>query len=174
LIGKAGEGFKIAMSVLDVYRSTVGAAAVGFARRALQEAVAHVRQRQLFGQSLADFQATRMKLADMAAALESAALLVYRAAWLKDVKGVRVTYPSSLAKMVATENAQGIIDASLQLFGGEGVRQGSVLERLYREIRPLRIYEGATEIQKLVIADQLLRQWSELETAAGDEGKRDG
>ena len=163
LIGRSGEGFKIAMGVLDIYRSTVAAAALGFAKRALQEAIAHVRKRKLFGQTLADFQATRMRLADMAAELESAALLVYRSAWLKDVVGRRVTYESSLAKMVATERAQGVIDSALQLFGGHGVRKGSVLEGLYREIRPLRIYEGATEIQKLVIADQLLRRFAELE-----------
>jgi alkylation response protein AidB-like acyl-CoA dehydrogenase len=178
LLGEPGEGFKIAMTVLDVYRSTVGAAALGFARRAFQETVAHVRRRRLFGQPLADFQATRMRLAEMATALESAALLVYRSAWTKDVKGGRVTYPSSLAKMAATEQAQSVIDSAVQLFGGEGVRQGSVIERLYREIRPLRIYEGATEIQKIVIADQLLRQWEALtamqESGTKGAGERDG
>jgi acyl-CoA dehydrogenase len=170
LIGKPGDGFKIAMSVLDIYRSTVGAAAVGFARRALQETVRHVRRRRLFGQALADSQATRMRLAEMAEELEASALLVYRSAWLKDVVGRRVTYESSLAKMSATERAQRVIDSAVQLAGGLGVRKGSVVEGLYREIRPLRIYEGATEIQKLVIAEQLLRRFSEVEAAGGNAG----
>jgi acyl-CoA dehydrogenase len=170
LIGKAGEGFKIAMTVLDSYRSTVGAAALGFAKRALQEVIPHVRGRRLFGQALVDFQATRMRLADMATLIESSALLVYRAAWVKDVVGRRVSYESSIAKMASTENAQQVIDAALQLFGGTGVRKGSVLEGLYREIRPLRIYEGATEIQKLVIADQMLRRWSDLEAGLSAAG----
>jgi acyl-CoA dehydrogenase len=166
LIGLPGEGFKIAMGVLDVYRSSVGAAALGFARRAFQEAIGHVRQRRLFGQMLSDFQATQMKLADMAADLEASAFFVYRAAWLKDTTGRRITYESSLAKMFSTEKAQAIIDSAVQLFGGAGLRKDSVLEKLYREIRPLRIYEGATEIQKLVIAGQLYRQWSDLEHLA--------
>jgi alkylation response protein AidB-like acyl-CoA dehydrogenase len=170
LIGKPGDGFRIAMSVLDIYRSTVGAAAVGFARRALQETVRHVRRRRLFGQALADFQATRMRLAEMAEELEAAALLVYRSAWLKDAVGRRVTYESSLAKMSASERAQRVIDSAVQLAGGLGVRKGSVFEGLYREIRPLRIYEGATEIQKLVIAEQLLRRFGEVEAADGNAG----
>jgi acyl-CoA dehydrogenase len=171
LIGRPGEGFKIAMGVLDVYRSSVGAAALGFARRAFQEAIAHVRQRKLFGQKLSDFQATQMRLADMAADLEASAFFVYRAAWLKDTTGERVTYQSSLAKMYSTEKAQGIIDSAVQLLGGAGLRKHSVLEKLYREIRPLRIYEGATEIQKLVIAGQLYRQWDDLEQLAQDSSK---
>ena len=156
MLGKPGDGFRIAMATLDVFRSTVGAAALGFARRALDEAVRHARARKLFGQSLSDFQLTRAKFADMAVAIDAAALLIYRAAWTKDVKGARVSRESSMAKLYATEEAQKVIDAAVQIFGGLGVIHGHIAEKLYREIRALRIYEGASEIQKLVIATRLL------------------
>jgi acyl-CoA dehydrogenase len=156
MLGKPGEGFKVAMATLDVMRSTVGAAALGFARRALAEAREHVRARQLFGQALAQFQATQMRIADMAVDVETSALLVYRAAWTKDTLRDRVTLEASMAKLHATEAAQRVIDSAVQLFGGLGVTVGSTVERLYREIRPLRIYEGTSEIQKLIIAGQVL------------------
>ena len=156
LLGKPGDGFKIAMATLDIFRATVGAAALGFARRALDEAVAYAKQREAFGQKLADFQLTQAKLADMATEIDAAALLVYRAAWTKDVVAERVTREASMAKMYATEMAQRVIDAAVQIHGGQGVVSGAPVERLYREIRSLRIYEGTTEIQKLVIAGQVL------------------
>jgi len=156
LLGKSGDGFKIAMGTLDVFRPTVGAAALGFARRAMEEALARVGRREVFGQRLDKFQATQMRLADMAVELDAAALLVYRAAWAKDSLPRRVSRESAMAKMYATEAAQRIIDSAVQLFGGLGVTVGSTVERLYREIRPLRIYEGTTEIQKLIIASSLL------------------
>ena len=156
MLGNSGDGFKVAMATLDVMRSTVGAAAVGFARRALAEANAHVRARQVFGQALAQFQATQMRIADMALEVDTAALLVYRAAWTKDTLRDRVTLEASMAKLHATEAAQRVIDSAVQLFGGLGVTVGSTVERLYREIRPLRIYEGTSEIQKLIIAAQVL------------------
>lgn len=156
MLGKPGEGFKVAMATLDVMRSTVGAAALGFARRALSEATAHVRERKVFGQALAQFQATQMRIADMALDVETAALLVYRAAWTKDTLRDRVTLEASMAKLHATEAAQRVIDSAVQLFGGLGVTVGSTVERLYREIRPLRIYEGTSEIQRLIIGGQVL------------------
>ncbi len=156
VLGNPGEGFKVAMATLDVMRSTVGAAALGFARRALSEARAHVRARKVFGQALAQFQATQMRIADMALDVDTAALLVYRAAWTKDTLRDRVTLEASMAKLHATEAAQRVIDSAVQLFGGLGVTVGSTVERLYREIRPLRIYEGTSEIQKLIIAGQVL------------------
>ena len=156
LLGAPGEGFKIAMATLDVFRSTVGAAALGFARRALHEAAHHARNRRLFGQALAQFQLTRGKVADMAVEIDAAALLIYRAAWLKDSGADRVTREAAMAKLFATESAQRIIDQAVQILGGQGVVAGSVLERLYRDIRPLRIYEGTSEIQKLIIAAQVL------------------
>ena len=155
-IGKPGEGFKIAMATLDVFRSTVGAAALGFARRALDATLERVTKRKLFGAPLSDMQLTQTTLAEMGTAVDAAALLVYRAAWTRDNGAPRVTREAAMAKMVATENAQGVIDRAVQLHGGEGVRAGSVPETLYREIRALRIYEGATEVQKLVIARQML------------------
>jgi acyl-CoA dehydrogenase len=158
LLGSPGQGFQIAMATLDVFRSTVGAAALGFARRALEEAVKHATARKLFGQPLSDLQLTRAKLADMALAVDAAALLIYRAAWTKDVKGSRISRESSMAKLFATEEAQKVIDAAVQIFGGLGVTRGNVAERLYREIRALRIYEGASEVQKLVIATRLLAE----------------
>lgn len=156
-IGAEGEGFKVAMQTLDVFRTSVAAAAQGFARRALAEAVAHARQREMFGRRLADFQLTQAALADMATGTESAGLLTYRAAWMRD-RGTSVTRAAAMAKLAATENAQIVIDRALQAFGGQGVVQGSVVERLYRAIRSLRIYEGATEVQKLIIGRDLLRE----------------
>jgi len=143
LLGQPGEGFKIAMGTLDAFRSTVGAAALGFARRALDEASARARARRLFGRTLAEFQLTQAKVGDMATAVDAAALLVYRAAWTRDVLGGRVTREASMAKLFATESAQQVIDAALQVFGGLGVVRGTPVERLYREIRALRIYEGS-------------------------------
>ena len=156
LLGQPGEGFRIAMSTLDIFRATVGAAALGFARRALHEAINRVGRREVFGQKLAHFQATQMRIADMAVEVDAAALLVYRAAWTKDTQERRVTRESAMAKLYATEAAQRVIDSAVQLFGGLGVTVGSVVERLYREVRPLRIYEGTSEIQKIIIAAQLL------------------
>jgi acyl-CoA dehydrogenase len=156
MLGAPGDGFRIAMATLDIFRSTVGAAALGFARRAFDEAVRHAGARKVFGQRLSDFQLTRGKLADMALAIDAAALLIYRAAWTKDIKGVRITRESSMAKLFATEEAQKVIDAAVQIFGGLGVTHGHIAEKLYREIRALRIYEGASEIQKLVIATRVL------------------
>ncbi|HEY7676699.1 MAG TPA: acyl-CoA dehydrogenase family protein [Candidatus Methylomirabilis sp.] len=156
LLGRPGEGFKIAMATLDIFRSTVGALALGFARRALDEATTWARQRRIFGQVLADFQLTQAKLADMALSVDAAALLVYRAAWTKDILGVRVTREASMAKLFATESAQQVIDAAVQLFGGLGVARGMPVEQLYREIRALRIYEGTTEVLKLIIASKVL------------------
>ncbi|WP_431858144.1 acyl-CoA dehydrogenase family protein [Azospirillum sp.] len=156
LIGKPGEGFKVAMATLDVFRSTVGAAALGFARRALDEACARASSRPLFGGVLADLQMTQAKIADMAVEVDAAALLVYRAAWTKDSGAPRVTREAAMAKLYATEAAQRVIDAAVQIFGGLGVTRGQTVEALYREIRPLRIYEGASEVQKIVIARQIL------------------
>jgi len=156
LIGARGDGFKIAMATLDVFRTSVAAAAVGFARRALDEAVEHARTRRLFGRTLADFQMTQAKLADMATWIDASALLTYRAAWRRD-RGHGVTGEAAMAKMCATESAQQVIDATVQLFGARGVTKGNVAERLYREIRALRIYEGATEVQKMIIAKELLK-----------------
>ncbi len=158
LLGNIGDGFRIAMSTLDIFRATVGAAALGMARRALDETLAHARQRVVFGQPLAGMQATQFRIADMKTEVDTAALLVYRAAWAKDCCDRRVTLESAMAKMQATESAQRVIDAAVQLHGGLGVTVGSVVERLYREIRPLRIYEGTTEIQKIIISNQVLNQ----------------
>jgi acyl-CoA dehydrogenase len=157
LIGTPGEGFKIAMRSLDIFRAGVAAAALGFARRALDEALGRAKSRKMFGQVLADFQLTQAALADMATEIDGAALLTYRAAWLRDVEGVATTREAAMAKMAATEGAQHVIDRAVQMFGGLGVSVGSVVERLYREIRPLRIYEGATEVQKLIIGRDLLK-----------------
>lgn len=158
LLGVPGEGFKVAMQTLDVFRASVAGAALGFARRALDEALAYARQRRMFGQTLADFQMTQARLADMATAIEASTLLTYQAAWLRDVKGVSTTRQAAMAKMAATESAQQVIDGAVQLFGGVGVKRGQIVERLYREIRALRIYEGATEVQKLIIARSLLKE----------------
>ena len=156
LLGRPGEGFKIAMATLDVFRSTVGAAALGFARRAFQEATRWSLKRRLFGRALADFQLTQAKLADMAVAVDAAALLVYRAGWTRDVVGGRVTREASIAKLYATESVQAVVDAAVQLFGGLGVVRGMAVERLYRDVRALRIYEGASEVLKVVIASRVL------------------
>jgi acyl-CoA dehydrogenase len=156
LIGERGAGFGIAMATLDIFRSTVGAAALGFARRALDVTLDRVRTRRLFGAPLADLQLTQTAIAEMATDIDASALMVYRAAWTRDAGAPRITREAAMAKMVATEAAQGVIDRAVQLHGGEGVRAGSVPETLYRDIRALRIYEGATEVQKLIIARQLL------------------
>ncbi len=156
MIGKPGEGFKIAMSVLDVFRSTVGAAALGFARRALDESLKRAADRKLFGAPLAELQMVQGHLADMALDIDAAALLVYRAAWTKDSGAARVTREAAMAKLFATDRAQEVIDKAVQLHGGDGVRKGHVVESLYREIRALRIYEGASDVQKVVIARQVL------------------
>ena len=155
-IGAGGEGFKIAMRTLDVFRTSVAAAALGFARRALEEGLARARSRQMFGQTLADFQLTQVKLAQMATTIDSAALLTYRAAWQRDL-GQTVTREAAMAKLAATEGAQKVIDAALQLCGGLGVVSGHPVERLYREIRSLRIYEGASEVQQLIIGRDILK-----------------
>ena len=160
ILGQPGDGFKIAMATLDIFRSTVAAAALGFARRALDEALAYTQKREAFGSKLADFQLTQAALADMATEIDAAALLVYRAAWTKDVQGTRVTREASMAKLYATEMAQRAADRAVQLHGGQGVVTGNVVERLYREVRALRIYEGTSEIQKLVIAGQTLAAFS--------------
>ncbi|MDX2103705.1 MAG: acyl-CoA dehydrogenase family protein [Alphaproteobacteria bacterium] len=156
LIGEPGRGFAVAMATLDVFRSTVGAAALGFARRALAETLVHTKQRILFAKPLAEHQLTQGRLADMALGVDQAALLVYRAAWTKDVIGGRISREASMAKLGATEIAHSVIDSAVQLHGGAGVMVGGVPERLYREIRALRIYEGASEVQKLIIAGQTL------------------
>ncbi|WP_295538500.1 acyl-CoA dehydrogenase family protein [uncultured Pseudacidovorax sp.] len=156
-VGAAGEGFKVAMRTLDVFRTSVAAAALGFARRAFDEALARATTRRMFNGVLADFQLTQAKLAQMATAIDSAALLTYRAAWRRD-RGEPVTKDAAMAKLTATENAQQVIDAAVQMFGGLGVVSGQPVERLYREIRALRIYEGATEVQQLIIGRELLRE----------------
>jgi acyl-CoA dehydrogenase len=158
LLGEAGAGFKLAMRNLDIFRTTVATAALGFARRALDEAVGRARERKMFGHTLADFQMTQAKLADMATAIDAGALLAYRSAWTKDVKKARVTREAAMAKMFATETAQQVIDDAVQILGGLGVQRGHPVERLYREVRALRIYEGATEVQKIIIARELLKQ----------------
>jgi acyl-CoA dehydrogenase/2-aminobenzoate-CoA ligase len=156
-IGAGGEGFKVAMRTLDVFRTSVAAAALGFARRAMQEGLARTTSRRMFGQTLADFQLTQARLATMATTIDSAALLTYRAAWQRD-QGERVTRQAAMAKLAATEGAQQVIDAAVQLFGGLGVVSGHPVERLYREIRSLRIYEGASEVQQLIIGRDLLKE----------------
>ncbi|MDX8435755.1 acyl-CoA dehydrogenase [Mesorhizobium sp. M4B.F.Ca.ET.215.01.1.1] len=156
LIGKPGDGFRIAMSVLDVFRSTVGAAALGFARRALDESVSRAAERELFGAPMADLQMVQGHIADMALDVDAAALLVYRAAWTKDMGAPRVTREAAMAKLFATDRAQEVIDTAVQLHGGDGVRKDHIVESLYREIRALRIYEGASDVQKVVIARQVM------------------
>lgn len=158
MIGQPGQGFRIAMSVLDVFRSTVGAAALGFARRALDESLDRARNRELFGASQADLQMVQGHLAEMALDVDAAALLVYRAAWTKDMGAERVTREAAMAKLYATDRAQQVIDKAVQLHGGDGVRKGHIVESLYREIRALRIYEGASDVQKVVIARSALAE----------------
>ena len=155
-IGEAGQGFKVAMRTLDVFRTSVAAAALGFAKRALREALARAKSRDMFGGKLADFQLTQATLADMALSVDSASLLTYRAAWQRD-QGLNVTKEAAMAKLAATEQAQRVIDAAVQMWGGMGVVSGVMVERLYREIRALRIYEGATAVQQLIIARELLK-----------------
>ena len=163
VVGEPGKGLKVALATLDVFRSTVGAAALGFARRALDEALAHVSDRWMFGQALKDFQLTQARIAQMATQIDASALLVYRAAWTRDNSAPRVTREAAMAKMYATEAAQRVIDDALQLLGGRGVVAGHPVEQLYREIRALRIYEGTTEVQQLVIAGQVLDAYAKGE-----------
>jgi acyl-CoA dehydrogenase len=157
LLGTPGEGFKIAMRTLDIFRASVAAAALGFARRALDEATLHAKTRRMFGGTLADQQLTQAALGEMAAGVDGSALLTYRAAWQRDVQQRPTTREAAMAKMVSTETAQAVIDRAVQMFGGRGVRSGEIVEQLYREIRALRIYEGATEVQKLIIGRDLLK-----------------
>jgi acyl-CoA dehydrogenase len=166
-LGNCGDGFKVAMATLDIFRSTVGAAALGIARRALHEAADRAATRTLFGRTLGDLQMTQASLAESATEVDAAALLVYRAAWTKDAGAERITRESSIAKMFATEIGQKVVDHAVQIFGGNGVRVGSKAEALYREIRALRIYEGATEVQKVVIARELMKS-----RAAAPAGKQ--
>ena len=160
MIGKPGEGFKIAMATLDVFRTTVGAAALGFARRALAETAKRLTERKLFGAPMAELQMVQGHLADMAMEIDAAALLVYRAAWTKDHGAARITREAAMAKLYATEAAQRVIDSAVQLHGGDGVRSGHPVETLYREIRALRIYEGASDVQKIIIARAVLSEIS--------------
>jgi len=155
-IGEAGAGFKLAMRTLDIFRTSVAAAALGFARRAFDEALQRATTRRMFNGVLADFQLTQAKLAQMATTIDSAALLTYRAAWMRD-RGHKVTREAAMAKMVATEGAQQVIDEAVQMWGGLGVVSEQTVEKLYREIRALRIYEGATEVQQMIIAREVLR-----------------
>jgi acyl-CoA dehydrogenase len=167
-IGRPGDGFKIAMATLDVFRATVGAAALGFARRALFETIEHAGRRQLFGAPLGDLQLTQAAIAESASEVDAAALLVYRAAWTKDQGAERVTREAAMAKMVATESAQRVIDRAVQVHGGLGVTKGVKVEELYREIRALRIYEGATEVQKIVIAREALKNRAGVHKSAAE------
>ena len=156
MVGNVGAGLAIAMATLDVFRTTVAAAALGMARRALDETLAHVRQRKVFGGVLSDLQLVQGKLSDMAVAIDTSALLVYRSAWTKDCLAQRVTREAAMAKLHATESAQQVIDAAVQLHGGMGVTKGHIVESLYRDVRALRIYEGASEVQQTIIARQTL------------------
>jgi acyl-CoA dehydrogenase len=164
-LGERGRGFKVAMATLDVFRTSVAAAALGFARRALQEALRRATSRKMFGQLLSDFQLTQAKLANMATDIDAAALLTYRAAWLRD-RGQSVTIEAAMAKMTATETAQRVIDAAVQISGALGVVSDQTVERLYREIRPLRIYEGATEVQLLIVARGIVKAFQESESTS--------
>ncbi|TAJ82092.1 acyl-CoA dehydrogenase family protein [Reyranella sp.] len=156
LLGERGQGFKLAMATFDYFRPSVGAAAVGAARRALDESIRRVRERRMFGRSMAQLEGVQAKLADMTVDVETAALSVYRAAWHKDTRGLRGSLEASIAKLVATEAAQRVVDSAVQLFGGAGIVEGGIIGQLYREVRPMRIYEGASEVQKLVIARSVL------------------
>jgi acyl-CoA dehydrogenase len=156
MVGSLGKGLRVALGTLDVFRTTVAAAALGFARRALAEAVTYAKGRQVFGKALSSHQLTQAKIAEMAVAIDASALLVYRAGWVRDTQADRVTLEAAMAKLFATESAQRVIDDAVQLMGGRGVVAGAPVERLYREIRALRIYEGTSEIQKLVIAGEVL------------------
>jgi acyl-CoA dehydrogenase len=163
IVGEPGKGMRVALGTLDIFRSTVGAASLGFARRALAEATTHAISREAYGKRLSDFQLTQARLAEMAMAVDASALLVYRAAWTRDAGAQRVTREAAMAKLFATETAQRVIDDAVQLFGGRGVVVGETVERLYREIRALRIYEGTSEIQKLVIAAQIIGEAEDRE-----------
>ena len=165
LLGQAGAGFKVAMQTLDIFRTSVAAAALGFARHALHEGLARSCSRKMFGQTLADFQLTQAAIADMATAVDCSALLTYRAAWVRDCLCQQGTREVAMAKMVSTETAQQVIDKAVQLFGGLGVKSGMPVERLYREIRALRIYEGATEVQKLIIGRQAIKDFQASQMA---------
>jgi len=167
-LGAPGEGFKVAMATLDIFRSTVGAAALGFARRALHEMTERAATRNLFGAPLGDLQLSQAAIADSATDTDASALLVYRAAWTKDKGAGRVTSEAAMAKMFATESAQRVIDRAVQMFGGQGVRKGVKVEELYREIRALRIYEGATEVQKVVIAREVLKSSAQTSRKAAE------
>jgi acyl-CoA dehydrogenase len=156
-LGPPGGGFRIAMQTLDIFRASVAAAALGLARRALDESLEHARARRMFGGALADLQLTQGALGDMATEIDAAALLTYRAAWRRDVQKLPTTREAAMAKMTATESAQRVIDRAVQMFGGRGVKRGEIVESLYREIRALRIYEGATEVQRLIVARELLK-----------------
>ncbi len=169
LLGKPGEGFKVAMATLDVFRSTVGAAALGLARRAFDEALGRTTTRRMFGALQSDLQLTQAALADMATDIDAMALLVYRAAWAKDTGAARITREAAMAKRYAADTAHQVIDRAVQMFGGLGVSKASKVEELYREIRALRIYEGASEVQKLVIARQVLADWT---ARNADDGRR--
>ncbi len=162
LLGDAGNGFKVAISTFDVFRPSVGAASVGMARRALHETLRRVSERQLMGKPMADIQSVQMVLADMVTDIDTAALSVYRAGWEWDVRGVRRSYSPSMAKLCGSEAAGRVVDRAVQLFGGAGVTRGNLIEQLYREARPMRIYEGASEIQKLIIGRQLLADYAAL------------
>ncbi|TAM02727.1 MAG: acyl-CoA dehydrogenase [Paraburkholderia sp.] len=163
MLGVPGEGFKLAMRTLDIFRTSVAAASLGFARRAMAEGLARAASRKMFGQTLGDFQLTQAKLAQMALMIDSSALLVYRAAWLRD-QGENVTREAAMAKWHASEGAQQVIDAAVQLWGGLGVQSGTTVETLYREIRALRIYEGATEVQQLIVGRDLLKESAAAQT----------
>lgn len=167
VVGEPGRGLRVALGTLDVFRTTVGAAALGFARRALSEAVAHVSKRKMFGETLADLQMTQEHIAEMATEIDASALLIYRSAWTRDAGAERVTREAAMAKMYATEAAQRVIDRAVQLLGGRGVVSGHPVEKLYREIRALRIYEGTTEVQKLVIAGQVFDTFRQSEESRG-------
>ncbi len=156
MLGEINGGFKLAMQTLDIFRASVAGAALGMARRALVEAMSWATQRKMFKQTLADFQLTQAKLGEMATLIDAAALLTYRAAWLRDTQGARTTQEAAMAKMTATENAQRVIDMALQMHGGRGVEVGATIEHLYRDIRSLRIYEGATEVQQLIVGKSVL------------------
>ena len=156
MVGEPGAGFKVAMATLDVFRPTVGAAALGLARRALDEAMAFAKHRRIGDSPLSDYQMTQASIAEMATAVDAAALLVYRAAWAKDNGAPRVSREASMTKLFATEQAQRVIDQALQLHGGQGVRSGQKVEELYRDIRSMRVYEGASEVQKIIIAKHTL------------------
>lgn len=174
MLGRPGEGFKVGMATLDIFRTTVGAAALGFARRALDEGLDYADHRQAFGQNLSEFQLVQDKLAQMALDVDTSALLIYRSAWVKDAGAARVTREASMAKFHATEAAQRVVDAALQIHGGRGVVTGQAVERLYREVRALRIYEGASDIQKLVIANQILKDHRDAagQAPAGAQAKK--